>query len=101
MPGSLFSLSPCLRAPLTLLADAQAAFQLLQGDGSILVQVAVVGEPAGTLLGLGFLLQVSLERLEFLIVDVVATVVVQLGKVPVDHPLLQSVAGIGLNKPGE
>lgn len=88
IPSSLLSLPPCLPSCLTLLADTQAALQLLQGDGSILVQVAIVGEPAGTLLGLRFLLQVSLERLEFLIVDVLAAVVVQLGKVPVDHPLL-------------
>lgn len=81
-------LPPCLPSPLTFLADAQAALQLRQGDGPILVQVAIVGEPAGTLLGLGSLLQVSLERLEFPVVNVLAAVVVQLGKVPVDHPLL-------------
>ena len=87
--------------PLTLLADAQAAFQLLQGDGPVLIQVAVVNELAGAFLGFGFLLQVPLKRLELLLVDVVAAVVVQLGEVPVHHPLLQSVTGIRLNKPGQ
>lgn len=85
LPLSFFPSLPC---PLTLLADAQAAFQLLQGNGPVLIQVTVVGELAGTFLGFGFLLQVSLKRLEFLLVDVVAAVVIQLGKVPVHHPLL-------------
>lgn len=88
-------------APLTLLAYAQAAFQLQQGDGPVLIQVAVVGELAGAFLGFGFLLQVPLKRLELLLVDVVAAVVIQLGEVPVHHPLLQSVTGIRLNKPGQ
>ena len=47
---------------LTLLADAQAAFQLLQGNGPVLVQVTVVDELAGAFLGFGFFLQVLLER---------------------------------------
>ncbi len=74
--------------PLTLLADAQAAFQLLQGNGPVLIQVTVVGELAGAFLGFGFLLQVPLKRLEFLLVDIVAAIVIQLGEVPVHHPLL-------------
>lgn len=87
--------------PLTLLADAQAAFQLLQRDGPVLVQVTVVAELAGTFLGFGFLLQVSLKWLEFLLVDVMAAIVIQLGKVPVHHSFLQSVTGIRFNKPEE
>lgn len=87
--------------PLTLFADTQAAFQLLQGNGPVLIQVAVVGEFAGAFLGFGFLLQVSLKWLELLLVDVMAAVVVQLGKVPVHHPFLQSVTGIRFNKPEE
>lgn len=86
---------------LTLLADTQAAFQLLQRNGPVLVQVTVVGELASTFLGFGFLLQVSLKWLEFLLVYVVAAIVIQLGKVPVHHSFLQSVAGIRLNKPEE
>lgn len=85
--------------PLTLLADTQAAFQLQQGNGPVLVQVAVVGELAGTFLGFGFLLQVFLKWLEFLLVYVMAAIVIQLGKVPVHHSFLQSVTGIGFNKP--
>lgn len=87
--------------PLTLLADAQAALQLLQRDGPVLVPVTVVGELAGAPLRLGLLLQVPLERFEFLLVDVLTAVVVQLVKVPLHHPLLQGVAGVGLNKPGQ
>lgn len=88
-------------SPLTLLADTQAAFQLLQGDGPVLVQVTVVDELAGTFLGFGFLLQVSLQGLELLLVYVVAAVVIQLGKVPVHHPFLQSVTGVRFSKPEE
>lgn len=88
-------------SPLTLLADTQAAFQLLQGDGPVLVQVTVVDELAGTFLGFGFLLQVSLQGLQLLLVYVVAAVVIQLGKVPVHHPFLQSVTGVRFHKPAE
>ena len=97
---NLYSL-PLFPLLLTLLADAQAALQLRQGDGPVLVQVAVVGELAGALLGFGFLLQVPLKGLHLLLVDVLAAVVVQLGEVPVYHPLLQSLAGVRLHKPGE
>ena len=84
---------------LTLLADPQAALELGQGDGLVSVQVAVVGEAAGALLGLGLLLQVPLQGLQLLLVDVLAAVVVQLGEVPVNHPLLQGVVGVRLHKP--
>lgn len=58
------SFSPQLpSSSLTLLADTQAAFQLLQGNGFVLIQITVVGELSGTFLGFGFLLQVLLERL--------------------------------------
>lgn len=58
------SFSPQLPfSSLTLLADTQAAFQLLQGNGSVLIQITVVGELSGTFLGFGFLFQVLLERL--------------------------------------
>lgn len=79
---------PSFPFPLTFLADAQAAFQLLQGNGSVLIQVTVVGELAGAFLRFGFLLQVPLKRFKFLLVDVLAAVVIQLGEVPVHHPLL-------------
>lgn len=90
---------PAAGYPLTLLADTQAAFQLLQRNGPVLIQVTVVAEFAGTFLGFGFLLQVSLKWLQFLLVDVMAAIVVQLGKVPVHHSFLQSVTGIRFDKP--
>ena len=96
----LLLLSFAARTLLTsLLVDTKAAFELQQGDGLVFVQVAVVGELAGTPLGLGFLLDVALEWLHLLLVDVVAAIVVKLGEVPVHHPLLQRVTGVWLHKP--
>lgn len=85
----------------SLLVDTEASSELQQGDGLVFVQVTVVGELACTPLGLGFLLDVALERLHLLLVDVVAAVVVQLSKVPVHHSLLQRVTGVWLHKPAK
>lgn len=71
----------------------------MQRDGLVLVQVAVVDELAGALLGLGLFLQVPFERLQLLLADVLAAVGVQLGEIPVHHPLLQRVAGVRLHEP--
>ena len=84
---------------LTVFADSQAALQLVQGDGPVLVQVAVVGELACTFLGFGLFLQVSLKRFQLLFVDLMAAVQVQLCKVPVHHAFLQCVSGVRLHKP--
>lgn len=85
---------------LTFFAHTQAALQLRQRDDLVLVQVTVVSESPGALLGLGFLLHVALEGLHLPLVDVVAAVAVQLAEVPVHHSLLQGVAGIRLREPG-
>lgn len=88
------------RRALTFFADTQAALQLGQRDDLVLVQVTVVGETPGALLGLGFLLHVALEGLHLALADVAAAVAVQLAEVPMHHALLQGVAGVWLREPG-
>lgn len=83
------------RAP-TFFAHTQAALQLSQRDDLVFIQVAVVGETPGALLGLGFLLHVALEGLHLPLVDVIAAVTVQLTEVPVHNSLLQGVTGVWL-----
>lgn len=72
----------------------------MKGDGLVLVKVTVVGELAGASFGFSFLLHVALERLHLLLVDIVTAIIIQLGKVPMNHPFLQCVAWVRLNKPG-
>lgn len=84
-----------------LLGHAQAAHQLGQGEGLVVVPVTVLHELLHTLLGLGLLPQEPLEGLQLLLADVPAGVLVQQLEIPVDHSLLQRVAGVGLGEPGE
>lgn len=72
----------------------------MKGDGLVLVKVTVVGELAGASFGFGFLLHIALEGLHLLLVDIETAIIIQLGKVPMNHPLLQCVAWVRLNKPG-
>lgn len=77
-----------------LSARAQAAHQLLQGDGLVVIQVAILHKLLHAFLGFGLLPKKSLEGLDFLFADVPAVVFIQQFEIPVDHSLLQRVAGV-------
>lgn len=96
----LFSRTGEGKALTSFLADSQATLQLLKWDWLVLVEVTVVSKTSGAFLGLGFLLYITLERLQLPFVDVIATVVVQLAKVPVYHSFFQCMAGVWLREPG-
>lgn len=77
----------------------QATHQLLQGERLVVADVAVLHKLLHALLWLGFLAQEAFERLDLLLAYVPAGVFVQLTEIPMDHPFLQGVAGVGLGHP--
>lgn len=79
---------------------AQAAHQLLQGDGLVVIHVAILHKLLHAFLGFGLLPKKSLEGLDFLFADVPAVVFIQQFEIPVDHSLLQRVAGVRFREPG-
>lgn len=82
-----------------LLGQAQAAHQFLQRQRLVVADVAVLHELLHTLFRFGLLPQEALERLDLVLPNVPAGVLVQLTEVPVDHPLLQGVTGVRLHNP--
>ena len=78
----------------------QAAHQLLQGDGLVVIHVAVLHKLLHAFLGFGLLPKKSLEGLDFLFADVPAVVFIQQFEIPVDYSLLQRVAGVRFWEPG-
>ena len=77
----------------------EATHQLLQGERLVVADVAVLHKLLHALLWLGFLAQEAFERLDLLLAYVPAGVFVQLTEIPMNHPFLQGVAGVGLGHP--
>lgn len=89
------------RVRLDLLSGrAQAAHQLLQGDGLVVIHIAVLHKLLHAFLGFGLLPKKSLEGLDFLFADVPTVVFIQQFEIPVDYSLLQRVAGVRFREPG-
>lgn len=79
---------------------AQAAHQLLQGNGLVVIHITVFNKLLHAFFGFGLLPKESLEGLDFLFADVPTGVFIQQFEIPVDHSLLQRVAGVRFREPG-
>lgn len=77
----------------------EATHQLLKRQRLVIADVTVLHKLLHTLLWLGFLAQEAFERLDLLLSNVPTGVFVQLTEIPVHHPLLQGVVGVGLSHP--
>ena len=92
---------PFPRVSFTFLSGhAQAAHQLLQGNGLVIIHITVFNKLLHTFFGFGLLPKESLEGLDFLFADVPTGVFIQQFEIPVDHSLLQRVAGVRFREPG-
>lgn len=90
----------CCEVELTLFfGHPEATHQLLQRQRLVVADVTVLHKLLHTLLWLGFLAQEAFERLDLLLSNVPTGVFVQLTEIPVDHSLLQGVAGVRLGHP--
>lgn len=77
-----------------LFCHAQAPHQLLDRDGFVVIHVTVLHKLLHALFGFGFFPKESLEGLDLLFADIPAGVFIKQFEVPVDHSLLQCVAGV-------